>query len=294
VIITALPLEYEAVLAHLTDPLPRVHESGTRAKFGTLPGLPWHIGLVRIGEGAVNAAALTERVISWLRPQVLFFVGIAGSLKKDIKLGDVVVGTKVYAIHGGKETPEGFNVRPDSWRPSHRLDQAAGDALGTRAHFKPIAAGDILLDSAADTVAEHLRAHYNDAAAIEMEGNGFAHAAHLSERVHALAIRGISDLANGRKGRADASGSQQRAAANAAAAVAILTELEPFANAVTQSPIPDHIDHIKIGENATFEDHVIGKDVQPGQTSTDAPTHVEIGKGGIFKGPVTGKRVGGQ
>ena len=254
VILTALPLEHEAVLTRLTDLEPLVHETGTRAKIGPLASTPWQVALVQMGEKAVNAAVLTERIITWLRPQALLFVGVAGSLKKDVRLGDVVIATKVYAYHGGKQTLEGFLARPDSWPVSHRLEQAAFDALGTSAHFKPIAAGDVVLDDAASELAEHIRTNYNDAVAIEMEGNGVAHAAHLSGRLDAVVIRGISDLANGRKGRADASGSQLRAAANAAdAALAVLRKLQPVATA-TSVPAPaeaelparyggDHYDH---------------------------------------------------
>ncbi|WP_327400346.1 5'-methylthioadenosine/S-adenosylhomocysteine nucleosidase [Streptomyces sp. NBC_01288] len=236
-ILTALPLEYEAVHSRLGDLRTYVHESGTRVKVGQLEGTPWYVGLVRSGEKALNAAVLTERVITWLRPQAVIFVGVAGSLKKDVGLGDVVVATKVHAYQGGKQTPEGFLVRPDAWHASHRLEEAAFDALGSKAHFKPIAAGDIVLDDEASTIAAHIRKHYNDAVAVEMEANGVVHAAHLSGRVDAIIIRGISDLANGLKNEADVSGSQPRAAANAAeAAIATLHKLEPIGATVLPGP----------------------------------------------------------
>ena len=229
VVLTALPLEYEAVKAHMGLLRTIEHETGTRAAIGPLAGTPWQVALVQMGEGAVNAAVLTERAVTWLHPQAVLFVGVAGSLKKKkVKLGDVVFATKVYAYHGGRETTEGFKVRPDAWRVSQRLDQTARHVLGTKAHFKPIAAGDVLLDNDVSAVAKLLKDHYEDAVAIEMEGNGVVHAAHLSNQVDAAVIRGISDLADGRKARADASGSQLRAAANAAeAAFAVLRDLRP-------------------------------------------------------------------
>ncbi|GAV43382.1 5'-methylthioadenosine/S-adenosylhomocysteine nucleosidase [Streptomyces acidiscabies] len=250
VVLTALPLEYEAVRAHLDRLRTIEHDTGTRAQIGPLAETPWQVALVQMGEGAVNAAVLTERAINWLKPQAVVFVGVAGSLKKKkVKLGDVVFATKVYAYHGGRETKKGFKVRPDSWRASQRLDQAARHTLGTRAHFKPIAAGDVLLDDDLSAVARHLEDHYEDAAAIEMEGNGVAHAAHLSDRVDAAIIRGISDLANGRKAKADASGSQLRAAANAAeAAFAVIRAL---------SPRPGTADTAQAGDANTYGgDHI--------------------------------------
>lgn len=84
VILTALSVEYDAVRAHLTDAETLVHPSGTRVEHGRLPGTPWYVALAEIGEGTLTAAALTERVNSWLAPQVLFFVGVAGGLKDDI------------------------------------------------------------------------------------------------------------------------------------------------------------------------------------------------------------------
>ncbi|WP_416966315.1 5'-methylthioadenosine/S-adenosylhomocysteine nucleosidase, partial [Streptomyces sp. Agncl-13] len=229
-VLTALPLEYKAVQAHLTDVRKREHPRGTRAAVGQLPGTPWAVALVEMGEGNLTAAALTERVMTWLEPQAVLFVGVAGGLKSDIGLGDVVIATKVYGIHGGKETPEGFLVRPEAWLASHRLTSAAREALrdDLHAHLKPIAAGDVVLAAPQSALAEHLRTHYNDAAAIEMEGSGVVSAVHLAGG-DALVIRGISDRADADKSRTDEEGWQPRAAENAAAAaVAVLRELRPF------------------------------------------------------------------
>lgn len=229
-VLTALSLEYKAVRDLLTDVEPKVHPRGTRAEVGRLDGTPWSVAVLELGEGNLKAATLTERVMSWLDPEAVFFVGVAGSLKSDIALGDVVVATKVYAVHGGKETPQKFLVRPAAWNASHRLEQAARAALRetTNAHFKPIAAADVVLAAARSTLAGHLHTQYNDAAAIEMEGSGVASAVDLAGG-EALVVRGISDHANASKSHADSGGSQPRAAENAAAAVmAVLRELQPF------------------------------------------------------------------
>ncbi|MGI5194751.1 nucleosidase [Streptomyces sp. CA-288835] len=274
-ILTALSLEYEAVLKHLTDVEKREHRRGTRARLGRLPGTPWRIALVNMGEGTLTAASLTERVLSWLEPEAVFFVGVAGGLKDDIQIGDVVVASKVYAIHGGKQTPDGFLYRPEAWRAPHRLEQAAKDALGDKAHFKPIAVGDVVLADSESEFARHIRTSYNDAVAIEMEGAGVAHAAHLAGE-SALIIRGISDKANPDKSTEDAGGSQPRAAANAArAAVAVLHELQPKATA-SQPRDSDPRE-------------------RPFRSSTDAPTyggdHIDF-RGSTFPGPFTAKSVG--
>ncbi|MFC4512245.1 5'-methylthioadenosine/S-adenosylhomocysteine nucleosidase [Streptomyces ehimensis] len=231
VIFTALSVECAAVRAHLPKTETLRHPLGTRVERGRLPDSPWYVALAEIGEGTLTAAVLTAHVNSWLSPQALFFVGVAGGLKDDINIGDVVVATKIYGIHGGKQTPEGFLVRPEAWRAAYRLDQAARHALrGTehRAHFKPIAVGDVVLADAKSAIARHIHEHYNDAVAIEMEGAGVAEAARLIGTLDTLIIRGVSDKADVNKRERDAEGSQLDAAKNAAAAVvAVLRELEP-------------------------------------------------------------------
>ncbi len=231
-VLTALSLEYDAVLTHLTNVEKLTHARGTIARRGQLPGAPWQVAVINMGEGTLTAATLTERVLTWLGPEAVLLVGVAGGLKDDIEIGDVVIATKVYAIHGGKQTPDGFQVRPEAWRASHRLEQAAKEALrgstDFQTFFKPIAVGDVVLADRKSELAQHIHTHYNDAAAIEMESSGVASAVHLAGEAGALIIRGISDKADPAKSEADKAGSQPRAATNAAAAaVAVLRELDP-------------------------------------------------------------------
>lgn len=273
-----MSLEYTAVRDHLTDVRKREHPRGTRAEVGALAGTPWSVALVQMGEGNLTAAALTERVMTWLEPEAVFFVGVAGGLKDDIALGDVVVATKVYAVHGGKETPEGFLVRPEAWRASHRLRAAAQDALrgDPRAHLKPIAAGDVVLASAAESgLAGHLRKYYNDAAAIEMEGAGVVTAVDLAGG-DALVIRGISDRADGDKSRVDGAGWQPRAAASAASAVvAVLRELRPLGGRSSDGRGSD------------------GSEEGPHSGATYGGDHLDF-RGSTFSGPFVAKRVDGN
>ena len=170
VVLTTLSLEYDAVRAHLTDFETLVHPSGTYAERGRLPGTLWYVTLVNIGVGNFTAAVLTERFNTWLSPQALLFVGIAGGLGSAINIGDVVVATKMYGIHRGKQAPEGFVVRSDAWRASYRLEQVARHALRVaeyRVHFKPIAIEDVVHTSAEPAIARRIRERYDDVVAIE-------------------------------------------------------------------------------------------------------------------------------
>ncbi|KUM93965.1 nucleosidase [Streptomyces cellostaticus] len=258
--------------AHIEEREERSHpDNGTIVEVGRLRGTSWRVAAAELGEGARNTAALTSSLIGWLRPQAVLFVGIAGSLKDDIGIGDVVVGTKVYGIHGGKQTPQGLLVRPEAWFGSNALVQAARSAVrdmpDVRVHFKPIATGDVVLADAESEIARHVREHYNDAAAFEMEGSGAAHAAHLEGR-EALVVRGISDRANAEKAVADAGGSQQRAAAQAAAvAVAALHKYRPRGRS--------------------------SDDSEEGPQGRYGGDHIDF-RGGIFHGPVIGKQTGNR
>ncbi|MCW8120479.1 MULTISPECIES: 5'-methylthioadenosine/S-adenosylhomocysteine nucleosidase [Streptomyces violaceoruber group] len=271
-VLTALPLEYAAVRAHVEEREERVHRDGTRIEVGRLSSTSWHVALAELGMGAERTAALTTQLIHWLRPEAVLFVGVAGSLKDDVGIGDVVVGTQVYEIHGGKQAPEGFLVRPKALPGSHALEQAARSAVRdmprVRAHFMPIATGDVVLADAESEIARFLRRNYNDAGAIEMEGSGALRAAHLSGQLNALVIRGISDRADAEKHRADASGSQQRAAEQAAAVtVAVLHKHRPREGSSDSGEEPQELR----ARGATY-----GGD------------HIDF-RGGTFHGPVTGK-----
>ncbi|MFF6785408.1 5'-methylthioadenosine/S-adenosylhomocysteine nucleosidase [Streptomyces sp. NPDC012510] len=278
VVLTALPVEYDAVRALLTDldPEELVHEDGARVEVGRIEGTSWIVAVSELGEGAVHAAARATQIVGWLRPEVLLFVGVAGGLKDDIEIGDVVVGTKVYGIHGGKQTSKGFQARPEVWHGSARLVPAARSALrglpDVRGHLKPIACGDVVLADDRSALAEHIRHHYNDACAIEMEGSGAAHAAHLNGQLDALVIRGISDCANRHKHKADASGTQDLASKQAAAvAVAVLRKHRPRGG----------------GSSDSQEGPLRGTE----GGATYGGDHIDF-RGGTFHGPVTGKSDG--
>lgn len=229
VILTALDLEGAAVRAHLAGLKSHHHSAGTIFEVGHLTARPeCTVALSVIGMGAVNAAAITERSITEFQPSAMVFVGVAGALREWIALGDVVVATRVYAYQGGRVDDDEFLARPRAWDTSHRLVQLAQHINRSKAwptpaggsvtvHFEPIAAGDVVLNSTTATEAQHLRSHYNDAAVVEMESAGMALAGHLAESTPTIAIRGVSDRADGAKPDADRSGWQFVAANNAAA-----------------------------------------------------------------------------
>jgi adenosylhomocysteine nucleosidase len=58
----------------------------------------WHqqpIVLARSGLGKVNAAAVTQRMISVYKPEIIIMVGVAGACNADLSIGDVIIVDEV-------------------------------------------------------------------------------------------------------------------------------------------------------------------------------------------------------
>lgn len=231
VILTALPVEYLAVQAHLTHLQEKLHPRGTVYEQGLFAanGRTWEVGIIQVGAGNPGAAMEAERAIEYFQPKVAFFVGVAGGIK-DVKLGDVVAATKVYGYESGKAR-HSFEPRPEVGNSTYALQQRAQaearkpDWLkrldvtprsSPRVFVGPIAAGEKVVAANSAAVFKFLRQNYGDALAVEMEGYGFLKAVHASASVAALVIRGISDLIEG-KTEADAGGSQEIASRHASA-----------------------------------------------------------------------------
>jgi nucleoside phosphorylase/tetratricopeptide (TPR) repeat protein len=231
VIVTALPVEYRAVRAHLAEISEDEHPEGDVYELGLFDAGErlWEVGIVEMGMGNPNAAQKTERAIAHFHPEVVLFVGVAGGIK-DVTIGDVVVATKVYGYHAGKAADE-FKTRPAVGLPQYRiLERARAESRKSdwlksldpapspvpRVFLGAIAAGEQVLTSTQSESYKLIRDAYNDALAVEMESYGFLIAAQAHSGLESLAVRGISDLLAG-KAKADKSGSQERASRHAAA-----------------------------------------------------------------------------
>jgi nucleoside phosphorylase len=242
VMLTALPVEYLAVRAHLKDMREEVHPQGTVYERGTFAGKnsDWDVVIGEIGMGGLNAALEAERILQTYQPDVAFFVGVAGGLK-DVERGDVVVTTKVYGYEPGKEGPEGFESRPSIGSSTYRMEQRAraearkSDWLGRLAavpspvpkvYVGPIAAGEKIIAEKSAAVYQFLKKHYTDALAVEMEGHGFLHATHAGFLVESLIVRGISDRIDDKSSTSDRHFQQLAAQHASAFAFETLARLE--------------------------------------------------------------------
>src|ERR1039458_563999 len=126
VIVTALPIEFTTVCEHLRDRSERTHPQGTVyecGRFSPAAGREWEVAVVEVGAGNTGAAAEVERAINYCKPNVVLFIGIAGGVK-DVEIGDVVAGNKVYGYESGKESGT-FRPRPIAHESNYRLVQRA-------------------------------------------------------------------------------------------------------------------------------------------------------------------------
>jgi nucleoside phosphorylase len=236
VVLTALDLECAAVCRYVSGRWSFTHPAGTIFEMGKLTGTDIDVAVTVVGCGTSAAAVLTERAIAAFQPRALFFTGVAGALKSSIRLGDVVVATKIYGYHGGRADRDEFRFHPEAWEAPHRLEQLArqvgregtwhGQDPAPAVHFKPIASGDVVLNSRTTSLATQIDRNFSDAVAIEMESAGAAKAGHLYT-APILTVRGISDKADGAKRAADRAGWQDVAAGNAAAFLAALIARVP-------------------------------------------------------------------
>lgn len=248
VIVTALGLEFEAVVESLEDTEARRLAGGTRYEVGSLSGdsIDWTIAVAEIGEGNIGAAVEATRAIEEFRPHIVLVVGVAGSLKEDVSHGSVVVATKVYRYHSGKAA-EDFYSRPVTFPTWHSIEQLVRQVRRSQwavttppptVELKPIAAGEVVVASKDSETFLLLKERCNDAVAVDMESAGVYEAVHRSERIPGLAVRGISDMISDKSPAVDAQWQATAARHAAAFAVALLRAADPGDLRLAPPPAP--------------------------------------------------------
>jgi len=246
-VLTALPVERDAVNKHLTGTKLEKHpEVGTDYHRGIFATPSGNIDVVvgRTGQTNINAALETERALEYYSPSHAFYVGVAGGLK-DVKVGDIVIGTDVIGFERGKAEDGEFKPRPQFGASSYDLERAANSyaisnlwktiaASLVDARFAArisvlsgtIASGEKVDASCRSDLHKYIKTNASHALAIEMEGLGFLKVCMTRPAVKSLLLRGISDLVND-KGEIDENGSQSYASQNVAAFLfGLITELD--------------------------------------------------------------------
>lgn len=216
VILTALKEEYYAVQEHLVELVEDVKNDTVYEK-GIFKFNDRIIAKVIIREcGTKNtvAAQETERAIQYFKPQMLLFVGIAGSRKPtDFSIGDVIFPSEIYSYEAGKSEKNAFMARPDLASTTYTLMELAkkerrkndwksliknGWKQDIKADLGIIASGEKIVEHYEAEVGKILTKYYNDTSAVEMEGFGFAKVATRQGRetsnILVGVVRGISDI----------------------------------------------------------------------------------------------------
>ncbi len=211
-ILTPLPLEFKAVVRHLDNRKSFIKDAAVYER-GTFTGKQhtYEVIIAEPGMKNVDMALATEKAIQHFQPQIVLLVGIAGGVK-EVRIGDVLIAKKVYGYESGKEDADGYKSRPSvesfsadllahaqalsrnpNWK--QRTVDGAADAL---IFMAPIAAGDKVVAGTDNPTFQGIKKHFNDTLGLEMEAIGFAMALQKYRHIHGLAIRGISDLCEGK------------------------------------------------------------------------------------------------
>lgn len=222
-ILTALDLELQAVLAHITDVSSVMGRTGTIYECGFFreAGQEWLVVLVETGAGNHEAHNAVTNAHMVLEPDLQFFVGVAGSRKKDVPIGSVVAASIVYSPYAGKYDENGFSARPREYPANSRLLEVARKvrrdkkwteritdlydrklpslsnypcAFPPLAEVAPAVSTESVLANKSSDLEALIAKDYGDACIVEMEGYGSLFAA-AREETPAIVIRGVSDMA---------------------------------------------------------------------------------------------------
>lgn len=163
-----------------------------------------NIILVRCGIGKVNAAIISQILITQYKVDIIINTGVAGGIKGEVDIGDVVISTDVIE-HDFDASKFGYELgqipRLDvlEFKADEKLVDLAFNAskkeLSNNNVFKGrIVSGDIFV--AEKEQKEKLWQNFK-AYCVEMEGAAIGHSAYINDKPF-LIIRAISDKADGK------------------------------------------------------------------------------------------------
>ena len=252
-IVTALPLEMEAVVAHLTDAVSTKGEAGAVYETGLfLDGdEEWLIVVCVTGPGTHPAEmTATDAHYDFDEFEVQVFVGVAGSRKSTAPIGSVIAADQVYIPYSGKASEGTWSVRPRAIPTNYRLLELAKKVCGNKrwlsrvsgradsgrlppeqddtgtdpiALVAPIVSTEAVLDDRDSDLEKLIASSCGDAHAVEMEGYGAQFVAHRKE-TPGIVVRGISDMAEAKSAHDDAMNQPIAARRAAAFAFELLSE----------------------------------------------------------------------
>jgi nucleoside phosphorylase len=258
VFLTALPLEYDAVIAHLPDgQIETRHNGGATyyvSEYVTPAKLRWQVAVRKLSAmGNYEAAQESIDAISDFFPSYMFFVGVAGGIK-DVQLGDVVASSMARGYESVKVEETVIKQRAHVEYPSRQLVELAFQIASQsqwrskiklpegepKAQVCPIASGEKVITS--PEFLKQLLQCCSDAVAVEMEAIGFLRTFRKRSQVQGIVIRGISDLVKDKNETQDKKW-QPIAARHAAGFAWAMVEELPIPTVIPQEPPPQNLLH---------------------------------------------------
>ena len=154
----------------------------------------------KCGPGKVNAAICAQAMIDGYNPEVVINTGVAGGIGKDVKIGDLVIGT--HCVQHDMDTSEldglvgvipeiEITELPCDKEISSKIYENA-KSIYNNVHTGVIATGDVFVGTTEKSNAIN---QMFGAIACEMEGGSIAQVCYMNN-VKFAALRAISDNAN--------------------------------------------------------------------------------------------------
>lgn len=158
------------------------------------------VALLQSGIGKVAAAIGTTLLLELCKPDVVINTGSAGGLDSALNVGDIVISTEVRH-HDVNVTAFGYEMgqlpaNPASFVPNAQLVELAiqeTEKSGFNAVSGLICSGDLFVNGA--EMIAHIRQHFPQVAAVEMEAAAIAQVCHAFN-VPFVVVRAISDVAD--------------------------------------------------------------------------------------------------
>lgn len=199
-IIGAMELEVEELISKLEN-AKITEKTGKKFYEGKLNGKD--VVIVRCGIGKVNSAICVQLLADLFDVDAVVNTGVAGSLRTEINIGDIVVSTDAVE-HDMDVSPLGYEpgIIPQMEESFFKADRKLVEkAIEVCKKVNPdisvyegrVLSGDQFISSA--EVKDRLIATF-DGSCTEMEGASIAHCAYLN-KIPYVVIRAISDKADG-------------------------------------------------------------------------------------------------
>jgi adenosylhomocysteine nucleosidase len=168
-------------------------------------GFPFVIGhiegrkaiITRCGVGKTNAACCTQILIDKFQVTSIIHTGIAGSLRHDVGIGDIVISSDVTHHDVARNQMKHLFPFQETFLANSKLIELARTAcpsvaLKSRIHVGRIVSGECFVSDAEvrDRIISLHSPH-----CVEMEGAAIGHVAHINQ-VPFVVIRSISDNAD--------------------------------------------------------------------------------------------------